>query len=503
MSLPDLLTQLKQKLAELAYLRSTIAILDWDEQIYMPKKGAISRAGTVSYLSGLVHQKVLDLDTDQLLTRLHDALQAEKLDDLDAAIVREVWHDYSRAKKLPLDFVTEFARLSSEAHMAWEEARANEDFKNFQPCLEKILVMSQQEANYLGYTHSPYDALFDSYEPGMTTQELDPLFNELRQFLVPFIQQLQHKGQPIDPKILEGHYPLDEQLQFNLKVAQAMGFDLEGGRIDTSTHPFSIHINPDDVRITTRYNESNLFESLSATIHEAGHALYEQGLQSDQFGTPLAEAGSYGLHESQSRLWENMVGLSRPFWDYYYPELQKHFPKPFNDIDLADFYRAINAVQPSLIRVEADEVTYNLHIILRYEIEKDLLEGQVKVADLPALWNEKVKEYFGLTVPNDTLGVLQDIHWTSGFGYFPSYALGNLYAAQIYAAAEQAIPDLASHISTGQLLVLREWLRQQIHQHGRRHRTSDLLKAVTGEDPSSRHFVDYISKKYKALYGLA
>ncbi len=489
--------ELKRRLVEISHIGSTLALLNWDQEVSMPKKGADHRAATISHLSGLAHQAFVSIDHDGLLSVWKKQLDLGKLSNRDAAIVRDTWRSFERQKKLPEAFVREMAEVTSKSQTVWAEARAKNNFKLFLPWLKKIVELKRKEAELVGYTDSPYDALIDTYEPGMTGREAATILNDLKDFLVPFLRKIQASGVKVNSEKIKGKFPLDKQFKFNQLIAEKMGFDLDAGRIDKSTHPFTTNFHPHDVRFTTRYRENDILYSIGSTIHEAGHALYEQGLPSEHFGTPLAEAISLGIHESQSRMWENMIGKSREFWKYFYKKLQKEFPLPFAKISLNEFYTILNNVKPSLIRTEADEVTYNLHIIIRFEIEREMIEGTIDVADLPKIWKSKVKEYLGIDVPNDARGVLQDVHWSCGLiGYFPTYSFGNLYAAQFYARMVKDIPKLEQKIATGNLLEIREWLRKNIHAHGKLFTASGLAKALTGEELNSKYFTDYLEKKY-------
>lgn len=488
--------ELKKRLVAVAHLGSVMALLEWDQSVYLPAKAGEARAETMALVSGLLHKKFIAIDEDGLLTKLKKELDTKKLKGDSAIIVAETWRGFERAKKLPDDFVRELAETTARAHSVWVEARQTNNFKLFLPWLEKIVKLKQREAKYVGYKDSPYDALIDEYEPGMTASEAAKILNDLKDFLVPFIKQLK-QDKSSNTKKLTGKFPIAEQEAFNAILVKQIGFDLEAGRLDTTVHPFASGLHPYDVRITTRYKEDDVLYSIGSTIHEAGHGLYEQGLPSEHFGTPLAESISLGIHESQSRLWENIIGKSLPFWKHFYPKLQKSFPKPFAKLPLADFYQTLNQVRPSLIRTEADEVTYNLHIIIRFEIEKEMIEGSIDLKDLPKIWRAKVKQYLGIDVPNDSLGVLQDVHWSSGgIGYFPTYSFGNLYATQFYSAMKKALPDIEKQIAKGQFGAIREWLRKNIHAHGKTYTAAALVKKVTGEDLNSRYFADYLKKKY-------
>lgn len=492
----------KEELSEIYHLSAAAAVLHWDQAVNMPPKGGELRAKTLSNLAGILHDKFTSPGFSKLVKAAKKELDAGKLNDEDACIVREVWREFSREKKMPLEFVKELSETTSKAGMIWAEARKKNDFKLFLPHLKKIVELKRKEAELIGYKGSPYNALLDVYEPYMTVEEIEMIFLELKDFLVPLIKKI-GKSKVKTKNILKGEFSIDAQKEINELIARKLGFDFEAGRLDISTHPFTTHFHPGDVRITTRYSKKDPFYSINSTIHEAGHALYEQGIPMENFGSPLGESISLGIHESQSRMWENIIGKSENFWKYFFVKLQKKFPKNLGNVKLADLYKFINAVKPSLIRTEADEVTYNLHIILRFEIEKELIEGSIAVEDLPKIWNDKIKQYFGIKVPNDALGVLQDVHWSEGyFGYFPTYSLGNLYSAQLYAAAKRDILNLDKEVGLGNFYHLREWLRKNIHAHGKMFSASDLIKKVTGESLSAQYFMDYITDKYSKIYEL-
>jgi len=497
------IAELKKRLVAISHLSSILGLLEWDQNVYLPAKAGEARAKQVAELSSLVHAKFVDLDNDGLLTGLKAQLDKNKLRDGEAVIVSETWRDFGRAKKLPDAFVREMAEVSSRSETNWAEARSKNDFALFLPWLEKIVKLKRQEAKYIGYTKSPYDALIDTFEPGMTTDEASKILNDLKDFLVPFIGRIKKAKLKIDPKRLAGKFPIAKQMAFNEQIVSKMGFDLEAGRIDKTVHPFELSMHPTDVRITTRYSENDALYSVGSIIHEAGHGLYDQGMNPQHFGTPLAEMISHGIHESQSRLWENIIGKSQSFWKYFYPKLQKEFPKPFKAVPLADFVRIINKVSPSLIRTEADEVTYNLHIIMRFEIEREMIEGSIDLKDLPKIWQAKMQEYFGLKVPNNSVGVLQDVHWGAGLiGYFPTYSFGNLYSAQFYSAMKRDIPDIDNQIASGKFSEVREWLRKNIHAHGKTYKAGELVKKVTGDELNSKYFIDYLKEKYYKLYSI-
>jgi len=499
----DKFSELKARLLELTHLSSSTALLHWDLETYMPKRGAAARARSLSSLAAVIHDKFTSPEFEKLITELKSNLDKGLLGEAEACVVREIWRDFSREKKLPREFIEELSLTTAEAHHIWAEARRKSDFSVFRPKLEKIIELKRKEAELVGYKNSPYNALIDVYEKDATAEEVSILFEELKNFLVPFLKKIESSKKNIDTEILKGDYDIGKQRELSREIAEKIGFDFEKGRFDESTHPFTSGFNPEDVRITTRFDKRDVFPAISSTIHEAGHALYEQGLKVKHFGTPLGESRSLGIHESQSGLWENLVGKSLPFWKYWYPRLGEFFPEHFSKISLGDFYKAINVVRPSLIRTEADEVTYGLHVLLRFEIEKDLIEGSIEVGDLPEIWNQKTEELLGIKVPDDARGVLQDVHWSGGsFGYFPTYTIGNLYAAQFYSAAKSQILDLEEEIAGGQFGHLLEWLRKNIHIHGKLYSQDELVTRATGEKLSSKYFIDYITKKYGEIYGL-
>ncbi len=496
------LLALKSKLLELSYLKSTFAILDWDEQTYMPQKGSPIRANTKAYLAGLLHEKFTSPEFSKLLKEVKELNDAGKLDDTQQVVFREVYREWEREKKLPSEYVTTLAQTTSEAHHVWATARKNNDFKSFLPYLKKIVELKKQEAKYIGYKESPYDALLDTFEPNLTARDLDEIFQPLKEFLIPFIKQIKNSKVKIGRKIIQGKFPIQKQQELLDLLAQKMGFPLDRSRIDISAHPFTTNFNADDVRITVKYDPKDIMPAVGSLIHEMGHAFYELGIPTENFGTALGESISLGIHESQSRVWENQIGKSRNFWKYFYPSLRKIFPQ-FKLVSFDDFYKAINMSKPSLIRIESDEVTYNLHIIIRYELERALIEDKIKVEDMPRLWNEKIKEYLGIKVPDDADGVLQDVHWSGGMiGYFPTYSLGNLYSAQFYRAAKKEIKDLEERVAKGDFEKFHKWLNKNIHMHGKYYSAAQLVKKVTGEELNSKYFIEYIRQKYSEIYKL-
>lgn len=493
--------KLKERIEEISHLVSISSLLSWDQEVMMPRKAIDLRAKSSAYLAGIIHKKFIDINYDGLLTDLKMRLDKGKFDSKESAIVLETWKEFERENKLTESFVKELAETASKAQSVWAKAREDNNFLLFLPYLSQIVKLKRKEAKLVGYKNHPYDALLDAYEPGVTTEEVSKILNDLKIFLIPFIKKINLSKQKINSKILNGNFPTEKQIKFNKFIAEKIGFDFEMGRFDESVHPFTAEIHPYDVRITTRYKKNDVFHSIGSTIHEAGHGLYEQGLPIEYFGTPLAKSISLGVHESQSRLWENNIGKSKEFWKYFYLKLKKEFPDPFNKISLDDLYKLVNRVSPSLIRTEADEATYNLHIILRFEIEKEMIEGSIDLKNLPEIWNFKVKEYFGIKVQSDSLGVLQDVHWSCGLiGYFPTYAIGNLYAAQFYFAMNNQISDLKNKISKGDFTEIKSWLNKNIHTHGKLYSAQDLVKKVTGEPLNSDYFNKYIEEKYKGIY---
>lgn len=504
------LEALATRLLEIQRINSAASVLSWDQETYMPAGGGAARAEQIATLQGLAHQKLVSHDTERLLGSWLDLSTGHPLeqdgelwDESARALLREVWRDYSRAKKLPSDFVMTLSRECSLAQQVWAEAKEDNAFKSFLPNLRTVLSLKRKEADFLGYQGSPYNALLDVYEPGSTIAALRPLFAQLKARLVPLLKRIQNSTVQIDDGFLFHAYDQARQLEFGRLVLIAMGYDFERGRLDLSAHPFTTSFHPTDVRVTTRVNEYDLPSCLFSCIHEGGHGLYDQGLNPLHFGTPLGESVSLGIHESQSRMWENCVGRSRAFWRFFYPILQANFHHQLRAVDLDQFYGVINRVKPSLIRVEADELTYNLHIMLRFEIEQDLIEGTTKPDELPELWNLKMKDYLGIVPSRDDEGVLQDVHWSMGaFGYFPTYTLGNLYAVQFFDQARVEIPHLEDEIAAGQLMVLRRWLGQKIHRWGRMFTPDHLAQRVTGVSLSPEPFLRYVERKYGELYQL-
>lgn len=500
------LEPLTTRLLEIRRIQSAAAVLSWDQETYMPAGGGAARAEQIATLEGLAHQRLVSTELETLLTEWIDPATGQAADSWDEpsrSLLRETWRDFSRAKKLPSDFVIRLSRECSLAQQAWVTAREESRFSKFLPSLKIILGLKRDEARYLGYRNSPYDALLDTYEPGATIAQLAPLFTQLRERLVPLLRRVQASHVTIDDRCLHQSFEQSKQVEFGRLVLTAMGYDFERGRLDLSAHPFTTSFHPTDVRVTTRVFEKDLPSCLFSCIHEGGHGLYDQGLDPRYYGSPLGESVSLGFHESQSRLWENCVGRSRAFWHCFYPMLQHTFPQQLADVPLDRFYAAINRATPSLIRVEADELTYNLHIMLRVEIEQALIEGRAEPDDLPGLWNEKMQSYLGIVPERDAEGVLQDVHWSMGaFGYFPTYTLGNLYSVQFFEQATLELPQLEEEMRAGHLLPLRRWLEQKIHRWGRMFTPDHLARRVTGSGVNPEPFLRYLETKYAELYRL-
>lgn len=501
----DPLTQLKRRLEDITSLQQAGSLLGWDQQTHMPPGAVESRARQLGVIGKLAHAMFVAEETGALLEQSAAALagNGHAYDSDDASLVRVTRRDYDQNRKLPSEFVEELLRVTTLAHEVWAKARAENDFKSFAPVLEQIVALKMREADYRGYQDDPYDALLDSYEPGVKTADVAAMFADLRRELVPLVAAISERLDAVSDAPLHQPFDEDKQRTFAEMVIRQFGYDFNRGRQDRAVHPFCISFSRDDVRITTRYDPNWLNPALFGTLHEAGHAMYEQGSDPALEGGPLAGGTSLGVHESQSRLWENVVGRSRGFWTHFYPKLQALFPAQLGSVELETFYRAINKVTPSFIRVEADEVTYNLHIMVRFEIEIELLAGRLKVADLPEVWNAKYHEYLGITPPTDTLGVLQDIHWSGGMiGYFPTYSMGNLLSAQLYEKALEAHPTIPAEIARGEFGTLLGWMQQHIYRHGRKFQPRELIERATGEPMHARAYVRYLKAKYGEIYGL-
>ncbi|NLY74738.1 MAG: carboxypeptidase M32 [Firmicutes bacterium] len=497
------LRELKKRLTEISDLKAALAVLSWDQMTLMPPGGAEARGRQIAVLNRLSHEKLIDSELGKLLDELRPLLTELPPESEEAALIRVAARDYEQAVKVPPSFTSEFSEHTSKIYTAWVKARTERDFKPVEPLLEKTLELSRRLANFFpGYQHIA-DPLIDQLDEGMTVAIIRPLFGKLREELIPLVKAITSRPAP-DDFCLRGQFSEAKQLEFGLEVAKSLGFDFTRGRQDQSPHPFTTSFGIGDVRITTRVRTDFLGEALFSTIHEAGHALYEQGINPDFDGTPLADGASMSLHESQSRLWENLVGRSRNFWEHFFPKLQRFFPDQLGAVSLDAFYRAINKVEPSLIRTDADEVTYNLHVMLRFDLEIEMLEGKLAVKDLSEAWNERYRQDLGLLPPDDGLGVLQDVHWYSGTigGYFQSYTLGNILSAQIFEAALRANSGIPVEIKAGNFQSLHQWLKRNIYRFGRQYPAVEIIKSATGRELEIEPYVRYLKTKYRELYSL-
>lgn len=497
MALKEKLERFNKILDEKRMIDTAITSLHWDLETQAPKKGMELLSGVVGYLSS----KSYELATGEELTSLVDELSRvkEDLDEREMKILEEVERGIQKIKKIPAAEYARYNELTAKAQGIWAEAREGSDFKLFSETLREIVDFQRKFVAYRGFEGHPYNTLLDDYEPGMTVEKLDEFFGYLRGELVPFLKEIKNRGRGVDKDFLMRKYPVEKQKELSRKLAEYIGFDFNRGIISVSAHPFTLNYDKNDVRLTTRYEENYLSSSVFGTIHEGGHGLYEQGIGEDIADTVLGTGTSMGIHESQSRLYENMLGRSRKFWEPLYDDIRSEF-ESLEDIDLDQFYRGINHSGASLIRVEADELTYSLHIMVRYEIEKLLIEGSVEVDELPQIWNDKMEEYLGIRPDTDAEGVLQDVHWSCGlFGYFPSYALGNAYAAQIYAAMERDL-EVERLLEEGRLGDIRFWLEEKIHRYGKGRKPWELMREVTGEDLDAGYFIEYLKEKYSEIY---
>lgn len=498
----EILERLKSILAEVSDLGSAAALLSWDQQTYMPPGGVIARGNQIGTLSSLGHSKFVSEEVGKLLEDLKAYAESLDPESNDACLIKVTSRDYQKQTKVPSDFVAEFSRIAVIAHGAWEEARKNDDFSLFQPHLEKIVEMKRKYADFFTPYDHVYDPLLDDFEPGMKTAQVQEIFAALRPKQVELIKAIREKPE-VDNSFL--HQPFNEQKQwdFGKRVITKYGYDWNRGRQDKAAHPFTTNFSVGDVRITTRVDSNFLNPALFGTLHEGGHAIYEQGVSQDLERTPLAGGASLAIHESQSRMYENLLGRSYDFWVYFYPKLQDTFSTELGNVDLDTFYNGINKVEPSLIRVEADEATYNLHVMLRLELEIALMEGKLQVADLPTAWNERMEDYLGIIPPNDADGVLQDVHWAGGaMGYFPTYSLGNLVSNQLWEKINQDIPGLSSQIQGGNFKELLAWLRENVHQHGSKYKPQVLVNRIVGSGIKPEAYLKYLNDKFGAIYEL-
>ena len=494
----SLYEQYVSEMQQIADIRYSAAVLQWDQETYMPAGGADARSRQIATLSEIAHSRFI---TDSMGSLLKSLSERADLNEEQQKNISLSLYDYEQQVRLPASHIRDLSDASSRAFHSWMDARRSNDFSLFEGSLETLVALKKVEADLLGYENHPYNALLNEYERGATTSLLDSVFSKLQ---IP-LKELLHKirqCEQVDDRFLKQYYAESDQWQFSLALLERMEFDMQSGRQDKAAHPFTINFSSRDVRITTRIDEQDISNMTWSTIHELGHAHYEQGLPAGQYGLPLGEYASLGIHESQSRLWENNVGRSMAWCEHFMPLFQQHFPSQLGEISASKFYRAINKVTPSLIRTEADELTYHFHVIIRYELEKELIGGQLNTKDIPDFWNQKYWEYLGIRVPDNRQGCLQDVHWSHGsFGYFPTYSLGSLYAAQFFHAAKGAIPDLEKQIRSGNFRDLLTWLNQSIHRHGRRFNSEELCKQLCGEGININYFMQYSTDKYRFIYG--
>ncbi len=494
------LEQLKQKLGEVADITNAAGVLGWDQQVNMPPAGNEARGQQLATLSKIAQETFTSDEVGRLIDDLKQELDGTDTDE--AALVRVAARNYGKAKRVPPAFVAEQAIVTSKAFEAWVEARSKSDFSIFRPHLEKVVELIHKYISFFPPSDHPYDTLLDDYEPGMKTADVKAIFDKLRPKQVELLKAIA-AAKPIKDDFLYKKYNEKKLMDFGRDIVTKFGYDWNRGRQDKAPHPFETSFSVNDVRITTRYEADNPLATLFSTMHESGHAIYEQGINPAYERTPLAGGASLAVHESQSRMWENLVGRSLPFWEHFYPALKETFPTQLDGVSLKTFYKAINKVKPSLIRVNADEATYNMHIMLRLELEIGMVEDTIDVKNLPEIWNTKMQEYLGVTPPNDAKGVLQDIHWSGGsIGYFSTYALGNLISAQWWEKVNKDIPNLHDQIRKGNFSELLAWLRKNIHQYGQKYEPQQLVEKVTGSKITPEPYIRYLKKKYSEIYGL-
>ena len=495
--------ELKTHLAEIHDLTKVGWVLGWDQQTMMPPKGGAVRAEQMATLQRVAHEKFTAPEIGRLLEDLRPYEASRPYDSDEASLIRVARRDHEKEIKVPGDLRAEMTRTAILSRQAWVEARKKSDFALFLPHLQKNVELKHRYVECFDDAEHVYDLLLDDYEPKMKTTEVKAIFDELKTNLVPLIAAIAGRADAVSDTCLHGNFPIEQQRAFCINIIERFGFNSDAWRLDPTVHPFASSSATTDIRITTRYYEDFISPALFGSMHECGHGLYENGVSPTLERTPLCRGASLGLHESQSRMWENLVGRSRPFWKFFFPKIQSTFPAQFKGIDAETFYRAINKVQPSLIRVEADEATYGLHIILRFELEQEIMEGKLALKDLPEAWKARMKAYLGVDVPDDAQGVLQDIHWSGGMiGYFPTYQLGNILACQIWEKALKAIPDLYAQFERGEFMALREWLRENLHKHGRKFTPKETLEKVVGGSINVGPYVQYLKSKLGEIYGI-
>ncbi len=487
----------KTKMQKIADVKYASAVLQWDQETYLPPKGNEFRGRQIATLTEIAHQQFTDEKIGALLNEL---MSKDDLSDKEKRNVQLSLEDFNKANKFTSHFVRQMSETVNKSFHAWIQARKDNSFSVFEKPLDDLIQLKKQEADLLGYQNHPYNALMNDFDKGLTVAIVDKVFADLQPQLTVLLEEIKNKPQ-VDSSFLHLHFDKDSQWKFGMEILKRMQFDFEAGRQDISEHPFTINFNNADVRVTTRIDENDFGNMAWSCIHEGGHALYEQGLPGEQYGLPLGEYCSLSIHESQSRLWENNVGRALPFWQHNFSLIKTFFSKQLNNIPIDEFYKAINKVQPSLIRTEADELTYHFHVMIRYEIEKMLIEGSIKTKDIPAYWNEHYKKYLGIIVADDKSGCLQDVHWSHGsFGYFATYSLGSLYAAQLYAAIVKENASIEKEIAEGNNNSLLQWLNKNIYQHGKYYTSEELCFKATGETLNSTHFISYATKKFAHIY---
>jgi carboxypeptidase Taq len=479
-----------------------LSLIFWDLRTGAPKNGVEQRSEVIGMLSSDVFEMSTSSEMAAYLAKLTPQMQ--QLDTITQKLLEECQKEYDRNKKIPAEEYKEYVILQSKAESMWEEAKEKADFAMFQPYLEQLVQFNKRFIEYWGYETNPYNTLLDMYEPGVTVEVLDRVFGELREQIAPLVHKISKASDKPKTDFLYTKFPKEKQKQFSLEILEQMGYDFQSGRLDETVHPFAIGLNPGDVRVTTRYDENDWRTAIFGTIHEGGHALYEQNISKELIGTSLCTGTSMGIHESQSLFYENFVGRNYSFWENNYSLLKQYANGQFDDVSLEEFYQAINEAKPSLIRIEADELTYALHIIIRYEIEKGLFNGEIEVKNLPEIWNQKYEEYLGIRPENNGEGVLQDVHWAGGsFGYFPSYALGYMYAAQFKTAMLKDIPQFDQLLESGDLEPIKQWLTKNVHQYGKLKKPLEILQEVTGEGLNAKYLADYLTEKYSKVYNLS
>ena len=502
MALETKLVELKSILNEYTDLASTIDLLHWDLETYMPPGGSQGRGDQMATLTRLAHQKLTSAEVGQLLEDLTSYVNELDPDSDDARLIQVTKRLYNKRSRVPASLMAAMAKEAATAHVVWVRAREAAKFDEFQPSLETILALKRQYADHFQPYDHIYDPLLDDFEPGLKTTDVQAIFSTLRPQQVELVRAISDRPQVSD-SFLHQHFDESAQWQFGVEVITDYGYDWQRGRQDKSAHPFTQSIGIGDVRITTRTLDDYFSSAFFSTTHESGHGLYEQGIDPNLARTPLAKGASLAIHESQSRMYENMIGRSRQFWTHYYARLQEYFPAQFGDVSLDDFYKAINKVKPSMIRVEADEATYNLHIMLRLELEIALIEGSLEVKDLPEAWNKGMQDYLGITPPDDAQGVLQDVHWSQGsVGYFSTYALGNLIAAQLWECMRKDIPDIDAQIQRGEFNALTAWMGDKVHRHGAKYEPQELVQRITGSKIDQDPYMRYLTGKYTEIYRL-